>query len=722
MASVILPTLVHLPRARPHSRVPDAACERRATPSGGTRGIRQFRSRGRGLVSRHRWLPRPHSRVLQSACWISARRRGAPLGLGAGSSRRSRDTAEGARGPATCSLRRSTSYGLRGDVRASAHAAGGQAEKTKKTTVPVVILTLRRREPSTTVYETASARNCSACWAELAGRSRARIRYNRDGTLLAGDPAWTSARLIEAAGRRAACGARASASGHNTGMLDMYSDFTQIQARSARTSRSSRRRPSGPVERSAAYVEQMATRFARVRARCPRQRPIADSIDPATFKWRRVCGGLDASSAIRARRLTYYYRGLSDNGNERVGAGMIVGNSLLRPGVPTAGEGDSDEGGHFLLDRREGALHRVLRARFDGDSCSWPDAPTLATPTPPRAARASSSTQFGAVCRSSEGAARPRHDPLSLATADGDSQAAAPRAVDRGPTFRIGHTNRASLLAAPRNSWTPGARGPTNHFALGVGHRAGDIRASRLLCLELAWFVAALRSRRSTRAESGRACAAARLDPHRAREGKRFNRPVSLPDGLRLNLLRSPERSTGARAARRSHARRAASNGGVSTTRSPREPGRLLGLPVHYRDNVPSAFERAMRAPARSCPHAVSTMPINPCSNCSGGGEWSLAAPAHRARARSAESCRAFRNEATVDSTTGCSTRSGRWATDLSSASGCPRGSSLARDRGAGGTLLPPRVGDVRYVASGPRHASAFAAAPLRDRRPPSSR
>ena len=39
--------------------------------------------------------------------------------------------------------------------------------------------------------------------------------------------------------------------------------------------------------------------------------------------------------------LSYYYRGLGDNVNERVGAGLIVGNSLLTArGIPTAGEGD----------------------------------------------------------------------------------------------------------------------------------------------------------------------------------------------------------------------------------------------------------------------------------------------------------------------------------------------------------------------------------------------
>ena len=39
--------------------------------------------------------------------------------------------------------------------------------------------------------------------------------------------------------------------------------------------------------------------------------------------------------------LTYYYRGLNGNAFEELGAGLIVGNSLLTArGIPASGEGD----------------------------------------------------------------------------------------------------------------------------------------------------------------------------------------------------------------------------------------------------------------------------------------------------------------------------------------------------------------------------------------------
>jgi L-arabinose isomerase len=70
---------------------------------------------------------------------------------------------------------------------------------------------------------------------------------------------------------------------------------------------------------------------------------------------------------------------------------------------------------------------------------------------------------------------------LKLLAAEGESIA--------GPTFRIGNTNSrirfASDPAAFMDAWC--AEGPTHHVALGVGHRAGDIRRSAsLLGIELA--------------------------------------------------------------------------------------------------------------------------------------------------------------------------------------------------------------------------------------------
>src|SRR5256885_14677280 len=56
----------------------------------------------------------------------------------------------------------------------------------------------------------------------------------------------------------------------------------------------------------------------------------------------RVAAGLDRLvEEFRLDGLTYYYRGLEGNLYERLGAGWILGNSLLTArGVPTSGVGD----------------------------------------------------------------------------------------------------------------------------------------------------------------------------------------------------------------------------------------------------------------------------------------------------------------------------------------------------------------------------------------------
>ena len=69
---------------------------------------------------------------------------------------------------------------------------------------------------------------------------------------------------------------------------------------------------------------------------------------------------------------------------------------------------------------------------------------------------------------------------LKLLAAEGESIA--------GPTFRIGNTNsRIRFSQGPADfmdAWC--AEGPTHHVALGVGHRAADIRRiAALLGLEL---------------------------------------------------------------------------------------------------------------------------------------------------------------------------------------------------------------------------------------------
>ncbi len=68
-----------------------------------------------------------------------------------------------------------------------------------------------------------------------------------------------------------------------------------------------------------------------------------ESVTPEELRWAAsVAAGLDRLVAdFVLDGLTYYYRGLDGNRYERLGAGLIVGNSLLTArGIPASGEGD----------------------------------------------------------------------------------------------------------------------------------------------------------------------------------------------------------------------------------------------------------------------------------------------------------------------------------------------------------------------------------------------
>jgi L-arabinose isomerase len=377
--------------------------------------------------------------------------------------------------------------------------------------VPVVILNL---QPTRSLdYETMTTgewlANCSACCVpELAGAfTRARVPYHTvTGTLLPGDPAWDRLRgwIEAAAATRGVQRARFGFLGHNyPGMLDMYSDFTQIQAQVG--SHVEILEIDDLVARvegaSAAEVESKGDEIrAAFEFAVPGADPIADEIDPARFGWSaRVAVGLDRLvSDFALDGLTYYYRGLGDNINERVGAGLIVGNSLLTArGIPTAGEADLKTNvAMFLLDRlgAGGSYTEFYALDFDEQFVlmghDGPGHVAIADGRPVLRALKIFHGKSGAGLSVEMkvrlgpvtilGLTQTADGRLKLLAAEGESIA--------GPTFRIGNTNsRIRFSQAPADfmdAWC--AEGPTHHVALGVGHRAGDIRRiAALLGLEL---------------------------------------------------------------------------------------------------------------------------------------------------------------------------------------------------------------------------------------------
>jgi L-arabinose isomerase len=377
---------------------------------------------------------------------------------------------------------------------------------------PVVVLNL---QPSRTLdYEGMTTAewlaNCSACCVpEIAGAlTRSRIPYRTvTGTLLDGDPAWDMLRdwLDATRAVRSLRSARIGFLGHTyPGMLDMYSDFTQVHAQTG--AHVEVLEIDDLVERvetaDAAAVErkgeEIRSTFDLADAGVD---PIAAEITPEIFQWSaRVAAGLDRLvEDFALDGLTYYYRGVGGNAAERVTAGLIVGNSLLTArGVPASGEGDLKTNvGMLLLDRlgAGGSYTEFYALDFDDEFVlmghDGPGHLAIAEGRPVARALGLYHGKAGAglsiemkvrlgpvtiLCVTQTADGR-----LKLIAAEGDSVS--------GPTFRIGNTNsRIRFASGPTaffDAWC--AEGPTHHVALGVGHQVSRIRkVADLLGLELA--------------------------------------------------------------------------------------------------------------------------------------------------------------------------------------------------------------------------------------------
>jgi L-arabinose isomerase len=377
--------------------------------------------------------------------------------------------------------------------------------------VPVVVLNLQPTRSldyaSMTTGEWLA--NCSACCVpELAGAfTRARVPYSTvTGTLLDGDPAWgvLGDWVAAASAVQSLRAARLGFLGHTyPGMLDLYSDFTQVHAQTG--AHVEVLEMDDLVTRVEAVDEAaLEAKGAEIRALFdladPGVDPIADEITPESFAWSaRVAAGLDCLvDDFALDGLTYYYRGVGGNVNERVTAGLIVGNSLLTArGVPAAGEGDLKTNvAMLLLDRlgAGGSYTEFYALDFDeGFVLMGHDGPGHVAIADGRPIVRALKLYHGKSGAGLSVEFKVRHGPVTILgvtqTADGRLKliASEGEAVE-GPTFRIGNTNsriRFGLAPAPfMDAWCEG--GPTHHVALGVGHQLSRIRkAALLLGLEL---------------------------------------------------------------------------------------------------------------------------------------------------------------------------------------------------------------------------------------------
>jgi L-arabinose isomerase len=377
---------------------------------------------------------------------------------------------------------------------------------------PVVVLNL---QPTRTLdYEAMTTgewlANCSACCVpEIAGAfARARIPYRTvTGTLLDGDPAWEVLRewLDATHAVHSLRTARIGFLGHTyPGMLDLYSDFTQVHAQTGAhvevleiddLVKRVESADAATIERKGEEIRQT---FDLADAGID---PIAAEITPEIFEWSaRVAVGLDRLvEDFELDGLTYFYRGVDGNIAERVTAGLIVGNSLLTArGVPASGEGDLKTNlAMLLLDRlgAGGSYTEFYALDFDEEFVlmghDGPGHLAIAEGRPVARAlklyhgKAGAGLSIEMKVRLGPvtilGVAQTADGRLKLIAAEGESIA--------GPTFKIGNTNsRIRFTSGPTaffDAWC--AQGPTHHVALGVGRQLSRVRKiADLLGLEVA--------------------------------------------------------------------------------------------------------------------------------------------------------------------------------------------------------------------------------------------
>jgi L-arabinose isomerase len=377
---------------------------------------------------------------------------------------------------------------------------------------PVVILNL---QPTRTLdYEGMTTgewlANCSACCVpEIAGAfTRARIPYRTvTGTLLDADPAWEVLRewVDAATAVRSLRTARIGFLGHTyPGMLDMYSDFTQVQSQTGahievlEIDDLVERVESASAGAVARKGEEIRAIFDLADAGVD---PIAETITPEIFDWSaRVSVGLDRLvEDFELDALTYYYRGVGGNIAERVTAGLIVGNSLLTArGVAASGEGDLKTSiAMLLLDRlgAGGSYTEFYALDFEDEFILMGhDGPGHLAIAEGRPVARALKLFHGKAGAGLSIEMKVRLGPVTILgltqTADGRLKLVAAEGESiGGPTFRIGNTNsRIRFSSGPTtffDAWC--AEGPTHHVALGVGHQLSRVRkVADLLGLELA--------------------------------------------------------------------------------------------------------------------------------------------------------------------------------------------------------------------------------------------
>ncbi len=287
------------------------------------------------------------------------------------------------------------------------------------------------------------------------------------------------------------------------GMLDMYSDFTMHHAQLGvhievlEIDDLHACLEAVTEAEITAKLEEIERTFEVVEAG---RDNISMPVTPEALQWSaRVACALDRLVAdFDLNGLTYYYRGLSGNPNEELGASLIVGNSLLTArGIPASGEGDLKTCIAMLLMDRLGAggsFTEFYAMDFNDDFIlmghDGPGHIAISDQKPilrglglfhgKRGYGLSVEFKVKTGPVTILGLTQTAAGRLKMLAAEGESIP--------GPTMAIGNTNsRLKFSLDPAefmNRWAE--EGPTHHCALGVGHQLSKIKKlARLSGLEL---------------------------------------------------------------------------------------------------------------------------------------------------------------------------------------------------------------------------------------------
>jgi len=218
---------------------------------------------------------------------------------------------------------------------------------------------------------------------------------------------------------------------------------------------------------------------------------LDDSVDPEDLAWAaRVSAGLRRLvSDFDLDSLAYYHRGLQGEVHERLGAGMILGASLLTAaGVPVCGEYELRTSLVMLIMERLGAGGSFTELQAldfaDGVVEMGHDGPAHLAISDRRPMLRGLDVYHGKRGWGVSVELDVAHGPVTLAglTQRRDGRfalVAAEGEVVGGPLLRIGNTTSRVAFGRDPGEWCDAwaATGVAHHWALGTGHRLAALRA-----------------------------------------------------------------------------------------------------------------------------------------------------------------------------------------------------------------------------------------------------